>query len=167
MRHSVEVIRRDPGLGGRRQSGKCAMSEGLPIPAHLHSLLSGTPIAFLTTMRPDGRMSTNPVAMIFDGTNVRISATADRKKIRNLRADDRITVCVVQPDNLNRYVEIRGRAVLEPDDDRTFIDAIAQRYMRADRYPFDKHWQQRITVTVIAEAISAPDIPLADAPPYS
>ena len=143
------------------------MSESLPIPAHLQPLLEGTPIAFVTTMRPDGRMSTNPVAMLFDGTHIRISATADRKKIRNLEADDRITLCVVQPGNLNRYVEIRGRAVLTPDDDRTFIDAIAQRYMGADRYPFDKDWQRRVTVTVIAEKISAPDIPLADAPPYS
>jgi PPOX class probable F420-dependent enzyme len=143
------------------------MSEGLTIPAHLHELLSGTPIAFMTTMRPDGRMSTNPVAMVFDGTHVRVSATADRRKIRNLRADDRITVCVVQPGNLNRYVEIRGRAVLTPDDDRSFIDSIAQRYMGVDRYPFDKDWQQRITVKVIAEAISSPEIPLAEKPPYA
>jgi PPOX class probable F420-dependent enzyme len=143
------------------------MSEGLTIPPQLHSLLSGTPIAFMTTMRPDGRMSTNPVAVLFDGTHLRVSATADRRKIRNLRADDRITLCVVQPGNLNRYVEIRGRAVLTPDDDRSFIDSIAQRYMSADRYPFDKDWQERITVTVIAEAISSPDIPLAEKPPYS
>jgi PPOX class probable F420-dependent enzyme len=143
------------------------VSEGLTIPAHLHELLSGTPIAFVTTMRPDGRMSTNPVALMFDGTHVRISATTDRKKIRNLLADDRITLCVVQPGNLNRYVEIRGRAVLTPDDDRSFIDSIAQRYMGADRYPFDKKWQQRVTIKVIAEAISSPEVPLADKPPYS
>ncbi|MEO5840158.1 MAG: PPOX class F420-dependent oxidoreductase [Acidimicrobiales bacterium] len=143
------------------------MSEGLAIPEHLHELLSGTPIAFVTTMRPDGRMSTNPVAMMFDGTDVRISASADRKKIRNLLADDRITLCVVQPGNLNRYVEIRGRAELTPDDDRSFIDSIAQRYMGADRYPFDKKWQERVTVKVIAETISSPAIPMADKPPYS
>ena len=143
------------------------MSEGLTIPPQLHELLSGTPIAFVTTMRPDGRMSTNPVALLFDGTHVRISTTTDRKKVRNLLADDRITVCVVQPGNLNRYVEMRGRAVLTPDDDRSFIDSIARRYMGADRYPFDKDWQQRVTIKVIVEAVSSPDIPLADAPPYS
>jgi PPOX class probable F420-dependent enzyme len=143
------------------------MSEGLSIPSQLHSLLSGTPIAFMTTMRPDGRMSTNPVGMLFDGTDVRISTTTDRKKVRNLLADDRITLCVVQPGNLNRYVEIRGRAELTPDDDRSFIDSIAQQYMGVDRYPFDKDWQQRVTIKVIVEAVSSPDIPLADAPPYS
>ena len=143
------------------------MSEGLTIPAQLHPLLSGTPIAFMTTMRPDGRMSTNPVALLFDGTDIRVSTTEDRKKVRNLRADDRITLCVVQPGNLNRYVEIRGRAVLTADEDRSFIDSIAQRYMGVDHYPFDKKWQERVTVTVIAESISAPDVPLADEPPYS
>ena len=143
------------------------MSEGQSIPPQLHSLLSGTPIAFMTTMRPDGRMSTNPVGMLFDGTHVRISTTTDRKKVRNLLADDRITLCVVQPGNLNRYVEIRGRAELTPDDDRSFIDSIAQQYMGVDRYPFDKDWQQRVTIKVIVEAVSSPDIPLADAPPYS
>lgn len=137
-----------------------------PIPAYVLPILSGTPIAFMTTMRPDGRMSTNPVAMLYDGGEILISTTADRKKVRNLEADDRITLCVVQPDNLNRYVEIRGRAELVPDPDRRVIDAIARRYMGADRYPFDKAWQQRVTVRVIVEAVSAPDIPLADAPPY-
>ena len=137
------------------------------MPPQVHALLAGTPIAFMTTMRPDGSMSTNPVAVLFDGEQLLVSTTADRKKVRNLRADDRITLCVVQPGNLNRYVEIRGRAVLAPDDDRRVIDAIAQRYMGVERYPFDKDWQQRITVTVIAESISSPDIPLADAPPYS
>ena len=137
------------------------------MPPQVHALLAGTPIAFMTTMRPDGSMSTNPVAVLFDGDRLLVSTTADRKKVRNLRADDRITLCVVQPGNLNRYVEIRGRAVLTPDDDRRVIDAVARRYMGVERYPFDKDWQQRITVTVIAEAISSPDIPLADAPPYS
>jgi PPOX class probable F420-dependent enzyme len=142
------------------------MPEAMAIPVALHPLLSGTPIAFMTTMRPDGRMSTNPVALLFDGEHIRISTTEDRKKHRNLVADDRLTLCVVQPGNLNRYVEIRGRAVLEPDPDRRFIDAIAQRYMGADRYPFDRSWQKRVTITLIPESISAPDVPLADEPPY-
>lgn len=137
-----------------------------PIPAHLHGLLRGRPIAFATTMRPDGRMSTTPVAVLFDGEVVRFSTTSDRRKVRNLRADDRLTLCIVQPDNLNRYVELRGRAVLDADPDRTFIDAIARAYMDVDRYPFDEPGQERVTVTLLVETISAPDIPLADDPPY-
>jgi PPOX class probable F420-dependent enzyme len=89
-----------------------------------------------------------------------------RRKVRNLRADDRVTLCIVQPDNLNRYVEIRGRAVLEPDVDRRFVDAMARQYMDADVYPFDRPDDERVIVTIVPEHVSCPEIPLADAPPY-
>lgn len=141
-------------------------SRRVPVPETAQRLFDGKPVAFMTTMRPDGRMSTNPVAVVFDGADVLISTTKDRFKFRNLQADDRCTVCVVQPDNLNRYVEIRGRVVLEDDADRAFINGIAKQYMGVDRYPFDRSWQERVTVRLIPEAVSAPDIPLADDPPY-
>lgn len=143
------------------------MPAGAPIPERSRGLLTGTPIAFMTTMRPDGRMSTNPVSVMYDGVHVRVSTTTDRKKVRNLEADDRVTLCVVQPGNLNRYVEIRGRVVMEPDADRAFINQIAREYMGVDEYPFDPEGTERIVVTVIAEQVSAPWVPLADDPPYS
>jgi PPOX class probable F420-dependent enzyme len=136
------------------------------IPERARPLLEGRPIAFMTTMRPDGRMSTNPVAIVYDGDTLRISTVASRRKHRNLLADDRITVCVVQPGNLNRYVEIRGRAVLEPDVDRRFVDAMAKQYMDVDRYPFDRPEDERVVITIVPEAVSCPSIPLADDPPY-
>ena len=139
---------------------------GLPIPEAAARLFDGRPVAFMTTMRPDGRMSTNPVAVLFVDGDVKISTIASRRKYRNLLADDRITICVVQPDNLNKYVELRGRAIVEPDPDREFIDAIARRYMDVDRYPFDRPGDERVVITLVVEAVSAPDIPLADDPPY-
>ena len=115
-------------------------------------------------MRPDGRMSTNPVAVLYDGTHVRVSATADRRKIRNLRADDRITLCVVQPGNLNRYVEIRGRAVSSPTTiarsstrsrSATWVPT-AIRSTKTGSSACDSHRDR--------EAISRPTIPLAACP---
>lgn len=145
---------------------KASLPAGTPIPEHARGLLAGTPIAFMTTMRPDGRMSTNPVSVAYDGSHVRVSTVRGRRKVRNLEADDRVTLCVVQPGNLNRYVEIRGRAVMEPDTDRAFIDQIARDYMGVDEYPFDHDGTERVVVTVIAEQVSSPGVPLADDPPY-
>jgi PPOX class probable F420-dependent enzyme len=142
---------------------------GMPskaIPDQARSLFEGRPVAFVTTVRPDGLLSTNPMAVVLDGDQVRLSTVTNRKKVRNLLADDRITVCVIQPTNPNRYVEIRGRGVIEPDTDRSFIDGIARRYMDADRYPFDRPGEQRVTITVLAEQVSCPAIPLAEDPPY-
>jgi PPOX class probable F420-dependent enzyme len=97
---------------------------------------------------------------------VRVSTVTNRRKYRNLAADDRVTLCVVQPDNLNRYVEIRGRATIEPDTHRTFIDGIARAYMGVDAYPFDEPGDERVVITVTPEQVSSPAIPLAEAPPY-
>jgi PPOX class probable F420-dependent enzyme len=131
------------------------------IPAAVHDILDDKPTGFVATMRPDGRISVTPVGLLYDGTYIRFSTTTDRKKYRNLLRDDRITITVPHRNNPNRYVEVRGRARLEPDPDHEFIDEIARHYMGVDRYPFDRPGQERITVTVVAEHVSAPDIPLA------
>ena len=144
-----------------------AASGPAPISDHVRVLLEGTPIAFMTTVRPDGRLSTNPVSVLFDGDRLRVSTVRSRKKVRNLEADDRVTLCIVQPGNLNRYVEIRGRAVVEPDTDRACINEIARVYMGVDEYPFDAPDDERVVVSVIPEQVSAPLVPLADDPPYS
>lgn len=141
--------------------------QSIELPPRSRAIFEGKPVAFVTTMRPDGRMSTNPMAVVLgDDGVIRLSTVMTRKKVRNLMADDRITVCVVPPGNLNRYVEVRGRAVLEPDTDRSFIDGIARRYMGVDRYPFDAAGDERVTITVIAEHVSCPEIPLNDDPPF-
>ena len=67
--------------------------------------------------------------------------------------------------NPNRYVEIRGRAILEDDPERRFVNHIAKLYLGADEYPFDKPGDQRATITIIAEQVSTPPIPMADNPP--
>ena len=72
------------------------------IPHYVLDIFEDKPIAYLTTMRPDGRMSTNPVAALLRDGKVLVSTTKDRKKIRNLRADPRVTVCVVHRNNPNR-----------------------------------------------------------------
>ena len=138
-----------------------------PIPAHAVDILTDKPTAFVTTMRPDGRFSTTPMAVLYDGVHLRLSTTKDRRKYRNLRLDDRITVCVPHRNNPNRYVEVRGRAVVADDVDRSCIDEIARAYMGVDRYPFDPPDAERVTITVLAEHVSAPRIPLADDPPQA
>jgi PPOX class probable F420-dependent enzyme len=139
----------------------------VPIPENVHDILTDKPTGFVATVRPDGLLSVTPVALMFDGEVVRFSTTKDRKKYRNLLHDDRVTMAVAHRNNPNRYVEIRGRARLDDDDDHAFIDSVARHYMGEDRYPFDRPWQERVTVTIVAEHVSSPDIPLADEPPQA
>jgi PPOX class probable F420-dependent enzyme len=136
-----------------------------PIPKECHDILKDLPIGHMATVRPDGRLSVNPVGLMFDGEYIRISTVKTRQKYKNLVNDPRIAISVPHRNNPNRYVEVRGIAELTDDPDRTFINSIARYYMNVDVYPFDKPGDQRATITIHAEQVSYPDIPLADAPP--
>ena len=124
-------------------------------------------MGFLTTLRPDGHLSTNPVAVMLRDGEVWVSTTKDRRKYRNLVADARVTVCVMDRNNPNRYVEVRGRAELVDDPDRVVINELFRLLTGGDRYPFDRPGQERVTIVVKAEQVSAPAIPMADDPPLA
>lgn len=137
----------------------------MPIPQACHDILKDLPIGHVATIRPDGRLSVHPVSLMFDGEYVRVSTVKTRQKYRNLVKDPRIAISVPHRNNPNRYVEIRGIAELTDDPDRTFINSVARHYMKVDVYPFDRPGDERVTITIHAEQVSSPAVPLADAPP--
>lgn len=139
--------------------------ETKPIPASCHDILTDRPIAHFATIRPDGRLSVNPVSLIWDGRHVRVSTVKSRQKYRNLLRDPRVAMSIPHRNNPNRYVEIRGIAELTEDTDRSFINSIACHYLDTDVYPFDAPGAERVTITIHAEQVSTPEIPLADNPP--
>jgi hypothetical protein len=124
------------------------------IPESHVDILEARCFAHVATLRPDGHISNHPVCLIWDGEHVRFSTTKSRKKYRNLRADPRIALSVTDPENVWRYLEIRGRAELADDVDRSFIDRIAQKYMGQESYPFDRPGEERVTITVHVEQVS-------------
>ena len=136
-----------------------------PIPEAAHDILTDLPTGHVATPRPDGRLSVNPVALLYEDGVVRFSTTKDRAKYRNLLADNRIAICVPHRNNPNRYIELRGRATIQEDVDRLFIDRVAKHYMNADRYPFDHPKAERVTVAIVAEQVSMRAIPLEDDAP--
>jgi len=136
-----------------------------PVPESHQDILRDRPTGHLATLRPDGRLSVNPVSLMWDGVHLRFSTVKSRQKYRNLVNDPRCAISVPHRNNPNRYVELRGIAELHDDTDRSFINSIARHYMGVDEYPFDQPGAERVTVTLHAEQISAPVIPLADDSP--
>lgn len=108
------------------------------------------------TMRGDGLLSANPVSIIWDGEFIRFSTLKERAKYRNLLADPRITLCVSHPANALHYIELRGRAEMQDDSGREFVNRIAQKYMGIEEFPYDAADAERVTVTVHPEQISTP-----------
>ena len=124
------------------------------IPSSHADILEARCFGHVATLRPDGRISNHPVCLLWDGRKVRFSTTKSRRKYRNLRADPRIAISVTDPENVWRYLEIRGTATIEDDADRAWIDRVARKYMGQDRYPFDPPGEERVVVTVHVEQVS-------------
>ena len=131
-----------------------------PIPEALHHILRGEMFAMLTTVRPDGLPSTNPVSFVFDGQRIRISTLKSRKKYSNIRADDRVAFCVQSSSNPLRYIEIRGRATLEDDPDRAFVREQWMLHSRGLELPddLDPPEAERATITIVQTAVSSPTL---------
>ncbi len=124
------------------------------IPPTHRDILNSRGLSFISTIRPDGLISTHPVSLLWDGERLRFSSGKSRQKIRNLRADDRITACIPDPANPLRYLEVRGRAAIEDDPERKFIDRIAKEFMGVDTYPYDPPGFARVTVSILIEQVS-------------
>jgi PPOX class probable F420-dependent enzyme len=126
------------------------------IPESHLDILESKCTAVCCTLRREGMLSANPVSIHWDGEFVRFSTLKDRVKYRNLLADPRIALCITHPEDALHYIEIRGRASVEEDLDRSFVNRIAKKYMDVDEYPFDPPGAERVTVTVHPEQISTP-----------
>jgi PPOX class probable F420-dependent enzyme len=99
-----------------------------PIPKSHHDILTNRATGHICTIRPDGRLTVNPVGLMFDGEYVRVSTVKTRMKYKNLVRDPRVAISIPHRNNPNRYVEIRGIAELTDDPDRTFAKQILEAF---------------------------------------
>ena len=133
-------------------------TDDVPLPELARELLTGMRIGYLSTVRRDGHLGVVPVGVVRDGDLIRFSSQEATEKVRSLRSDARVTLCVPDPADVTRYVEIRGVAELRHDDDRAFIDWVAREFMGMDEYPHEPAHVRRVVVTIHPRRISMPRV---------
>ena len=108
----------------------------MPIPDHLRPLLDRPLFGALGTIRPDDTVQVNPMWFEFDGEHVRFTHTNKRGKFRNLQRNPSMSLMLIDPDNPQSYLELRGKLV-ETIDDRAgdFYVRLGQRYGNPDQPP--------------------------------
>lgn len=82
----------------------------------------------LTTLMPDGQPQSSLVWCDYDGECACVNTSRERQKGKNMKADPRVTLLVVDPENTARYIEIRGDAELVEDGALAHLDAITRAY---------------------------------------
>jgi PPOX class probable F420-dependent enzyme len=104
------------------------------IPASHLDLLTRPICGVLTTMGPDGRPESSLVWVDFDGECARVNTTLERHKGRNLAANSRLSLLVVDPDDTGRFLQIRGDAEVVTDGADEHLDELTRRYTRHPAY---------------------------------
>lgn len=100
------------------------------IPASHLDLLERAICGVLTTMGPDGQPESSLVWVDHDGECARVNTTLERRKGRNLLANPKVSLLVVDPDNTSRFIQVRGDAELLVDGALEHLDQLTRAYTR-------------------------------------
>lgn len=88
-------------------------------PAEIEEFLASDRHAVLATNGSDGIPQLTPVWYLYEDDLLYVSARADTVKVRNLRRDPAISICIDGGRGDARYVVVRGRAdLIEPGHPR-------------------------------------------------
>lgn len=105
------------------------------IPETHRDLLEGPIYAILTTLMPDGSPQSTVVWVDYDGQYVKVNTAKGRQKDKNMRANPRVSLVLMDPSNPYRWLEIRGKVVeITPEGGVEHIEALSHLYMGQGYY---------------------------------
>lgn len=119
-------------------------------------LLDGQ-FASLATVGRDGFPQVTEIWFLQDEGELKLSLNNARLKTRNLERDPRCTLFLLDVANPYRYLEVRGTATIEPDDDYAFARKFGAKY-NADLSVHDQPGESRVVVTIEPVNVYAVDM---------
>jgi len=131
-----------PDAGGGRETA--TMTE---IPElYLDLLQEKKPLAHLATVMPDGSPQNTPVWFDFVDGKIRVNSALGRVKVRNMKLGAKVALSISDPDNPDRYVQLRGTVTRVRQDDvaAAHIDRLAHKYLGLDRNPYARAGDVRV-----------------------
>jgi PPOX class probable F420-dependent enzyme len=134
------------------------------IPESHQDLLLRPVDGVLTTMMPDGQPQMSLVWADFDGRHVLINTTLERQKVKNVRANPKVNVLVIDPKNGARFLEVRGEVVEISEEGaiahadkqtRAYSNNAKQRFY-GDIYPLEQQEKEtRVIVKILPKKVTA------------
>ena len=104
-------------------------------------------VATLATIDSDGFPQVTAVWFLHDGGELKLSLNTARYKTKNLSQRPQCSVFLLDLENPFRYLEVRGRARVEPDDDYAFAEKVGAKY-GTDLKTLDQPGETRVVVTI-------------------
>ncbi len=117
------------------------------IPAvYMDLLLEKKAFAHLVRVMPDGSPQNTSVWFDFAGGKVRVNSALGRTKVRNMKQGAKVALSIMDPDNPDRYVQLRGTVTGVRQDNvaAAHIDQLAHKYLGLDKNPYAKAGDVRV-----------------------
>jgi PPOX class probable F420-dependent enzyme len=122
-----------------------------------HRDLLEAQVASLATIGRDGFPQLTEIWFLLEDGELKLSLNTSRIKTRNLQERPQCSLLVLDLQNPYRYLEVRGNARIEPDDDYAFARRVGAKY-DADLKVHDGPGDSRVTVTIEPADVYAVDM---------
>ena len=123
---------------------------GIPLSEAALRLLDGRNYAVLATVNPDGSPQTSVMWVGREGGDLLFSTVEGRVKHRNMLRDPRVSVTVIDAEDPENYVELRGRVSMTPDVGRQVDTWLSWKYEGKDPGE-DRPGAVRVVVRMVPE----------------
>jgi PPOX class probable F420-dependent enzyme len=126
------------------------------IPKEFRDLFDRPVVAMLATSGAAGQVAVSPIWFELLGDDrVRFSSLAKTLKSRHVHENPRVALCVLDPADAYRFVELRG-AVTEVTTDgaHEHLDAMAKRYWEMPAYPDHDYASNRFLMTMRVDHVA-------------
>jgi PPOX class probable F420-dependent enzyme len=123
-----------------------------------HRDLLDAQFATLATVGGNGFPQLTEIWFLHEDGELRTSLNDSRLKTRNLMKRPQCSLFILDVSNPYRYLEVRGTARIEPDDDYAFAKKVGVKYGGADLRDHDRPGERRVTVTIEPVNVYAVDM---------
>ncbi len=123
-----------------------------------HRDLLDKQFASLATIGRDGFPQVTEIWFLHDEGELKLSLNNARLKTRNLQRDPKVSLMLLDLEVPYRYLEVRGNARVEPDDDYAFAGKLGAKYGGADLKEHDQPGESRVVVTIEPTNVYAVDM---------
>lgn len=125
-----------------------------PLPSRVAELMREKNFCTIATLREDGTILAVPVWVDTDGEHIVLNSAEGRAWPTNLRREGHGSCTIVNHENPYEYVTATVR-VVEDTHEGAFehIDAMAQKYVRREKYPWHREGDQRVIFRLAPERL--------------
>lgn len=117
-------------------------------------LLSARNFCHVSTTREDGTIHTVPIWVDVEGDEVLLNTEANRAWPRNLRRTGHTTLTILNHENPYEYLTLTGHVADETQDGALeHIDAMAQKYIGQEKYPFHQDGDVRVIFRIAPDRV--------------